>query len=186
VRPWPLRARLTLDNQPMQMPQLKSAPAKTANDALAPRPCSLVELDERHCHWPLDLGHQVGGAVLRRCCRARPALLRAPWADGGSILTKGCYRPAMITARERHRLLMSDRTGDAGWIAAVIADVLAKNRNTDLAEIEGTFRDAAAHSYLIGCQGKFEVAIGMPAMLAAVAAASLSPEANRAALAASF
>lgn len=95
----------------------------------------------------------------------------------------GAILAAMITARERHRLLMADRTRDATWIAAVVADVLAKNRDTDLAEIETMFRDAAAHSYVIACQGKFSIAIGMPAMLAAVAAAGMTVAENRAALA---
>ena len=69
VTPWPTRSPL------MQMHQLRNAPAKTAGDARAMQPCSLAELTDRQCHWPLDLGSQVatmfcGGAVEpgRRYC----------------------------------------------------------------------------------------------------------------------
>jgi hypothetical protein len=80
----------------------------------------------------------------------------------------------MLTAKQRHRLLMADRTHDAGWVAAVIEI---------LTEVAAALRDAAAHSYVIGDVGKFRIVIGMPAMLAAVDAAGGSIEQNRTALA---
>ena len=70
VRPWPLRARLKpLENQLSIGCQL-SARAKTVNDTRAMQPCTLIDLDDGRCHWPLDLGHQVAtlfcGGVAER------------------------------------------------------------------------------------------------------------------------
>jgi hypothetical protein len=89
----------------------------------------------------------------------------------------------MLTAKQRHRLLMADRTHDAGWVAAVIENMLAADPTLILTEVEAALRDAAAHSYVIGDVGKFRIVIGMPAMLAAADAAGGSIEQNRTALA---
>jgi NADPH-dependent ferric siderophore reductase len=91
-----------------------------------------------------------------------------------------------LDPKQRHRLLMADRTADPAWISAVIEHLIAADPTVALAEVEEAFRDAACASYLIACPGKsFQVVTGgMPAMQAAVAAVGLSPEQNRTALAA--
>jgi hypothetical protein len=88
-----------------------------------------------------------------------------------------------LDPKQRHRLLMADRTADPAWISAVIEHLIAADPTVALAEVEGALRDAAAHSYVIGGPGKFSVVIGMPAMLAAIAAAGITAAANRAMLA---
>jgi len=88
-----------------------------------------------------------------------------------------------LDPRQRHKVLMADRTRDAAWITAVIENVLTADPTVTLDGIEGALRDAAAHSYVIGGPGKFSVVIGMPAMLAAIAAAGITAAANRAMLA---
>ena len=91
----------------------------------------------------------------------------------------------MITARQRHQLLLADRTRDAGWISAAIEHVLASDPSVTLLDIELALRDGGAYSYVIACQGKMvQVVLGMKDWLAAIKAAGLSPDANRAALAA--
>lgn len=49
VHPWPARSHL------LQMRHLTSAPAKPppVDDVFDMRPCTLVELDDTRCHWPL-------------------------------------------------------------------------------------------------------------------------------------
>jgi hypothetical protein len=93
-----------------------------------------------------------------------------------------CYARAMLDPKQRHKLLLADRTRDAGWITAVVKNLLAADPTVTLAEVEAAFRDAASSTYLIAGD-PFEVVIGMPGMLAAVAAAGRSIEGNRAALA---
>ena len=79
---------------------------------------------------------------------------------------------------------MADRTHDAGWIVAVIEDLLEANPTVTLLEIEQELRDAGAQTYLIAGSGKFQVVTGgRLAMLWAVAAAGMTVEQNRAALA---
>ena len=90
---------------------------------------------------------------------------------------------AMLDPRQRHKLLMADRTGDAAWITAVVENLMAADQDATLAEIEDVLRAAAGHSYVIGGPGKFSIVIGMPAMLAAVGAAGVTVAENRAALA---
>jgi hypothetical protein len=89
----------------------------------------------------------------------------------------------MITPHQRHKLLRADRTRDAGWIAAVIEDLLEVNPTATLLEVEQEFRDAGAKSYLVATPERFEIVFGLPAMLAAVGAAGMTPEENRAMLA---
>ena len=88
----------------------------------------------------------------------------------------------MITSKRRHKLLMADRTGDAAWITAAIEHLVAADPTVTLDEIEGALRDAAGSAYLVADE-RFEVVIGMPAMLAAVAAVGMTPLENRVALA---
>ena len=89
---------------------------------------------------------------------------------------------AMITSKQRHKLLMADRTGDAAWITAAIEHLVAADSTVTLDEIEGALRDAAGSAYVIGTADRFEVVIGMPAWLAALAEARVTAAENRAAL----
>jgi len=89
---------------------------------------------------------------------------------------------AMITSKQRHKLLMADRTGDAAWITAAIEHLVAADPTVTLDEIEGALRDAAGSAYMIGTADRFEVVIGMPAWLAALAEARVTAAENRAAL----
>ena len=90
-----------------------------------------------------------------------------------------------LSPKQRHALLAADRTRDVRVVAAIIADVLAANPDVNLFDVETAFRDGACATYLVVTADRFEVVIGMPAMLAAVAAAGMTPEQNRMALAAS-
>ena len=93
-----------------------------------------------------------------------------------------CIVAAMpLDPKQRHKLLMADRTGDAAWITAAIEHLVADPTVT-LDEIEGALRDAAGSAYVIGTADRFEVVIGMPAWLAALAEARVTAAENRAAL----
>ena len=83
-----------------------------------------------------------------------------------------------LTADQRHALLLADRSRDVGQITVVIEHVLAANADADLFDVELAFRDAACAAYVIAGPGKtFHVITGgLPAMLAAVAAAGRSIE----------
>jgi len=72
VKPWPARSHLVCHPT-----HLKSAPAKQppVDDALDMRPCSIIELDDSRCRWPLGDVEAVavtfcGGATVpgRRYC----------------------------------------------------------------------------------------------------------------------
>ena len=90
---------------------------------------------------------------------------------------------AMITPKQRRKILLADQTRDAAWITAAIEHLLAADPTVTLLEI--AFRDGGAYSYVIAGQGKMvQVVLGMKDWLAALKAAGLSPDANRAALAA--
>ena len=80
-------------------------------------------------------------------------------------------------------LLVADRTRDVDVIAAIVDHVLTENPDATLLEIEMCFRDGAGHSYLIA-NGNPRIAIGMPTMITELALAGITPEQNRAALAA--
>ena len=84
-----------------------------------------------------------------------------------------------LDPKQRHRLLMADRTGDTGWITATINLMLADNPDTDLLEIEMTFRAAAGTAFLVATADGFEVIIGMKAWVAALDAFGRTPELNR-------
>ena len=89
----------------------------------------------------------------------------------------------MITAKQRHQLLLADQTRDATWITAAVEHLLATDPTVTLLDIELALRDGGAYSYLIACQGKMvQVVFGMKDWLAALKAAGLSPDASRAAL----
>ena len=79
-------------------------------------------------------------------------------------------------------LLVADRTRDVDVIAAIVDHVLTENPDATLLDVEMCFRDGAGHSYLIANGPK--IVIGMPTMLAELALAGITPEQNRAALAA--
>ena len=90
-----------------------------------------------------------------------------------------------LSLDERHALLLPDRSRDVGQITVVIEHVLPANSDVSLFDVEMAFRDAACAAYVItGPSKTFHVITGgLPAMLAAVAAAGRSIEKNRAALA---
>ena len=60
--------------------------------------------------------------------------------------------------------------------------LVAADPTVTLDEIEGALRDAAGSAYVIGTADRFEVVIGMPAWLAALAEARVTAAENRAAL----
>jgi len=91
-----------------------------------------------------------------------------------------------LSPKMRHKLLMAERTRDDAWIALVIVDLLAANPETTLLEIDQEFRDAGARAYLVATPGTaagFEVVLGEFAFRRRVAAAGMTVEQNRAALA---
>jgi hypothetical protein len=83
-----------------------------------------------------------------------------------------------LSPDQRHALLRADRSRDVGQITVVIERALAANPDANLFDIEMAFRDAARAAYVIAGPSKaFHVVTGgLPAMLAAVAAARRSIE----------
>lgn len=88
-----------------------------------------------------------------------------------------------LDPKQLHKLLMADRTGDAGWITAVIEKLLTADPTVTLDEIEDVLRAAAGTAYLVGTAKGFEVVIGFTAWRDVLAAAGVTAEANRQALA---
>ena len=86
-----------------------------------------------------------------------------------------------LDPKQRHKLLLADRTGDAAWITAAIEQLLATDPDVDL--LETVFREAAAKSYLVATDTGFCIVIGVQAWIAELDAAGLTPEQNRQALA---
>jgi len=84
-----------------------------------------------------------------------------------------------LDPKQRHRLLMADRTGDVGWITATINQMLADNPEIDLLEIEMVLRAAAGSAFVIATTEGFEVIVGMKAWVAALDAFGRTPELNR-------
>ena len=78
----------------------------------------------------------------------------------------------MLNPHQRRRLLVADRSGDAGVVTAAITEVLAANPYADPFDVEIAFRDARTQSYLIAGTNTFSIVLGMQAMLAAVTAAA--------------
>ena len=62
-----------------------------------------------------------------------------------------------LDPKQRHRLLLADRTRDPDAVTAVIVRLRNENRGATLAEIEDALRAAAGVSYLIGTAEGFEV-----------------------------
>ena len=87
----------------------------------------------------------------------------------------------MISASDRHMLLVADRTRDPAVVAAVVESVMADNPAVTLFDVETAFRDGAAHSYIIAGD-PFEIVIGMPAWRAALDELGIEPQDNRATL----
>ena len=132
-------------------------------------------------------------ARARFCAKTKPPFLLAP--NLGAVpeyrAALGGWRHAIsaampLTPKQRHQLLLADRTRSGGWISAVIEHMLAADPAITPLDVEAALRDGAAHSYLIAGPGKsFRVVTrGMPATLTAIAAAGMSPDQNRQALAA--
>ena len=84
----------------------------------------------------------------------------------------------MISAADRHVLLVADRTRDPAVVTAMIESVMADNPAVTLFEIEAALRDGAAQSYLIA-GNPFEIVIGMAAWRAALGELGIEPEDNR-------
>ena len=84
-----------------------------------------------------------------------PTLLRA---ESNSLYR---HRRMPLDPKQRHKLLMADRTRDAAWITAAIEHLVAADSTVTLDEIEGTLRDAAGSAYVVAGD-RFEVVIGMP------------------------
>ena len=89
-----------------------------------------------------------------------------------------------LDPKQRHRLLLADRTKDVTWIAATIANLLAKDPDVTLDEIEDVLRAAASTAYLVGTAERFEVVVGYTAWRDALTKAGMTPEQNLTLLAA--
>jgi phage baseplate assembly protein gpV len=89
-----------------------------------------------------------------------------------------------MTAEQRHALLTVERTRDAEQIAAAIAKMLEAAPGTTMLDAELAFRDGGAFTYLVaaGDNGGVKICIGIAEAIAALDAADLSPNENRAAL----
>ena len=80
-------------------------------------------------------------------------------------------------------LLVADRTRNLDVIGEIIDDMMIDLVVTPM-DIENALRDAAAQTYLIAHQGELEIVLGMPEWISALAQHGITPEQNRAALAA--
>ena len=63
IEPWPARTWIS------SPPQFQYSGGSLSDDSTAMRPCTLIELDDRRCRWPLGEMHQVaamfcGGAAV--------------------------------------------------------------------------------------------------------------------------
>jgi hypothetical protein len=91
----------------------------------------------------------------------------------------------MLTPKQRHRLLLADRTRDVAWITAVVEHVLAADPTLTLAEVETAFRDAGGSACVVARRDVptgFVIVIGMPAWRSALDRAGVTAAENRAAL----
>ena len=89
-----------------------------------------------------------------------------------------------LTPRQRRDLLRVERLRDADSITAAIIEVLRGNSDADLLEIEMVLRAAASTAFVVATGDGFRIVIGVQNCLAALAAAGMSAETNRAKLAA--
>jgi hypothetical protein len=55
----------------------------------------------------------------------------------------------MLTPKQKHALLLADRTKDLRIVVDAINEVMAENPNASYLDVEMTFRDAAAQTYLV-------------------------------------
>ena len=90
---------------------------------------------------------------------------------------------AMLDPKQRHKLLTADRTKDVSWFRAAIEHLMAADPDVSLDEIEDVLRAAAGTAYLVGTAKGFEVVIGFTAWRDVLAAAGVTAEQNRLALA---
>ena len=74
----------------------------------------------------------------------------------------------MLTPHQRRDLLRIEQSRDAAAITPAINQVLVDNPDTDLLEIEMTFRAAAGTAFLVATAEGFEVVIGMKNWVAAL------------------
>jgi hypothetical protein len=70
---------------------------------------------------------------------------------------------AMLDGKQRHRILVADRTRDVTWLRAVIEHLMTADPDVTLAEIEDVLRAAAGNTYLVGTPDGFEIVVGFAA-----------------------
>jgi hypothetical protein len=90
----------------------------------------------------------------------------------------------VITDEHRRQILVADRTRDVDVLAKIIDSVVAENPDTTPLDVETALRDATGHCYLVAEEDGISIVLGMPAWRDALQAAGMTPEQNRAALAA--
>jgi hypothetical protein len=90
----------------------------------------------------------------------------------------------MITAKQRHQLEVADRTRDLDVIGIIVDDMLVEHPEVTPLDIETALRDAAARTYLVVKDGEVNVVLGMQDWLNALEQNGMTPDENRAALAA--
>jgi hypothetical protein len=90
----------------------------------------------------------------------------------------------MITAKQRHQLEVADRTRDIDVIGIIVDDMLVEHPEVTPIDIETSLRDAAAQTYLIVNDGEISVVLGMQSWLTTLEQLGVTPDENRAALAA--
>jgi hypothetical protein len=89
-----------------------------------------------------------------------------------------------LDPKQRHKLLMADRTKDVAWLRAAIKHLMVADQDVTLAEIEEVLRSAAGNNYLIGTPDSFEIVVGFTAWRDALGRLDMTAEMNRAVLAA--
>jgi hypothetical protein len=91
----------------------------------------------------------------------------------------------MISDELRHQLEVGDRTRDVDVMAALVDSILAENPELTPLDIEMALRDAGCQSYLVAHDDQgISIVLGMPAWRTVLADADVTPDENRAALAA--
>ena len=115
----------------------------------------------------MDASEPSAGNLADRRAQSPPAQRSIP-----------CIIAAMLDPKQRHQLLMAGRTGDPTWVAATIEQLLVRDPDTELFEIEAVLREAAARSYLIADGAGFRIVIGMQAWIAELDRLGRTPEQN--------
>ena len=145
--------------------------------------CSLLELDNGQCRWPLGDVHQVatlfcGGLTEKgqRYCQLADGARRSSASEIGAILA------AMLDLAQVRTLLLAERSHDVAVITEAVDAVLATSPEVSPTDIEMVFRDAGSPVYLIG-KPELTIVIGMPAWRSALDRLGMSPQENRYALA---